>query len=109
MCGKGFLKRAVPFLLTFVIGALIAGLFVPFGSFKFRKNNWHRHQEYHQKMETENQLLRDENERLKKQLSEIKVQDRSEELDVPPPLPLPPSKVKKVDVKVERITGVGIR
>jgi hypothetical protein len=100
MCGKGFFKRAVPFFLTFLVGVLIAGIFVPIGSpnFQFRKRGWQNHREQHERMDSEMQRLRDENERLRKQLSEIKEQNLIEELDVPPP-PLPSSKIKTVTVK----------
>lgn len=91
MCCKGFLKRAVPFFLTFLIGILIAGIFVPIGgsNFQFRKNRWQNHREYHERQDSEIQRLREENEQLKKKLSEIKEQNLAEELDVPPPPPLP--------------------
>lgn len=96
MCCKGFFKRAVPFFLTFLIGVLIASIFVPItgSNFQFRKNRWQKHREYHERMDSEIQQLREENERLRKQLSETNL---IEELDVPPP-PLP-AKLKTVTVE----------
>ena len=103
MCCKGFFKRAIPFFLTFLIGILIAGIFIPIGSsnFQFRKNRWQGHREQYERMEFEMRQLREENERLRKQLTETKVQNLSEELDVPPPLPEIRKKVvvKELDVR----------
>lgn len=78
---KGFFKRAVPFFLTFVIGVLIASIFVPITghNFQFRKNRWQKHREYHERIENEMQQLREENERLRQQLEEKRVL----RLDVP--------------------------
>lgn len=105
MCCKGFFKRAIPFFLTFLIGVLIAGIFVPIGSpnFQFRNNRWQKHREYHERMDSEIQQLRQENERLRKQLSERKDLGLFEDLDVPPP-PLP-AKIKTavVDIKVKTV------
>jgi hypothetical protein len=81
MCCKGFLKRVLPFFLTFAVGLLIASFFVSITpNFKFEKRGgWNRHRAYHQRLEFENQRLREENNLLKKQLLE--------EQTLPPVLP----------------------
>ena len=104
---KGFFKRAVPFFLTFLIGVLIASIFVPITghNFQFRKNRWQKHREYHERMENEIQQLREENERLRQQLKEmpvlrsnvpdrVKVKTIIGDADraVPPPPPVPAAK-----------------
>lgn len=96
MCGKNFIKRAIPFFLTFVIGISIASLFVTVSAPSFRFNNgFKRHREYHRMMELENQRLREENFRLKQEFSDrehMSVFDLSSgDLSVPPPPPLPPA------------------
>jgi hypothetical protein len=120
MCCKGFLKRAIPFFLTFLVGVLIAGIFIPISgpNFQFRKRGWQSHRQQHERMDFEMRQLREENERLRKQLEErnlnypVLEQDVSEEsnaltplgdLDVPPP-PLP-SKVT-VTVREEKVKTV---
>ena len=118
MCCKGFLKRAVPFFLTFLVGILIAGIFIPIGgsNFQFRKNRWQKHREYHERTDSEIQRLREENEQLRKQLEEkqnlklegigegdvprirldkrVKIVQGIGDVDaaVPPPPPLPAAK-----------------
>lgn len=97
MCCKGFIKRILPFFLTFAFGLLIASFFVSIAApnFNFQRRGFNRHREYDKRMEFENRQLRDENNRLKQQLLEN--QNLSEDLDVPAP-PLPP-KVKKLVMK----------
>ena len=71
MCCKGFLKRVLPFFLTFAFGLLIASFFVSITpSFKFQKRGWSNHRQYHQRIESENMRLREENNLLKRQLTE---------------------------------------
>ena len=95
MCCSGFLKRILPFFLTFAVGLFIASFFVSIAApnFQFRRG-WGKHQQYHRQMETESQRLRDENYRLKKQLADKEKRDYSvsnlDYIDVPPPPPLPP-------------------
>lgn len=66
MCNKGLIKRIVPFFLTFVVGLFITSFFVSVAapSFQFNMRS-RRHREYHQRIEFENQRLREENFRLK--------------------------------------------
>lgn len=100
MCCKGFIKRILPFFLTFAFGLLIASFFVSIAApnFNFKKRGFNRHREYDQRLEFENRQLRDENNRLKQQLMEN--QNLSEDLDVPAPPPLPP-KMRKLVLKEE--------
>jgi cell shape-determining protein MreC len=95
MCCKGFLKRILPFFLTFAIGLLIASFFVSITpNFKFEKRGFSRHRQYHQKLEFENQRLREENNLLKRQLLEeqslppvpaVELRRLDSVSDVPPP------------------------
>lgn len=96
MCCKGFIKRVVPFFLTFAVGLFIASFFITIAmpKFNFPRRGGNRHQQYHQKMEFENQRLEAENYQLKKQLAD---KDSDEFLPsdlkytVPPPPPMPPA------------------
>ncbi len=80
MCSKNFIKRIVPFFLTFAVGLFIASFFVTIAAPTFRFSlggeRFGRHQKYHRMMEFENQRLREENERLKA-VSEAKVKNFS--------------------------------
>jgi hypothetical protein len=95
---KGFFKRAVPFFLTFFVGVMIASIFLPLtgSNFQFRKNRWQRHREYHERMESEIQQLREENERLRQQLEE----KQEFRLEIPNKRIL---KVKTVNGEIERV------
>jgi cell shape-determining protein MreC len=101
MCCKGFIKRILPFFLTFSLGLLIASFFVSIAApnFNFKKRGFNRHRKYDRRMEFENRQLRDENNRLKQQLLEKENQNLSEDLDIPAP-PLPP-KMRKLVLKEE--------
>lgn len=90
MCSKGLVKRFVPFFLTFAVGLFIASFFVSIAApnFQFNRGWRNNHRQYHQTIESENQRLKDENFRLKKQLTEKDAQDFSNldlNLNVPPP------------------------
>ncbi len=92
MCSKGFVKRIVPFFLTFAFGLLIASFFVSVAlpRFQFPNRGFNRHRQYHQQMEFENQRLRDENSRLKRQQADRANEDFTNlDLDVPPPPSVP--------------------
>ncbi len=66
MCGKVFIKRVLPFFLTFAVGLFIASFFVSIAAPKFQFNRgWRKHQHYHRMMESEIQRLKEENTRLK--------------------------------------------
>ncbi len=107
MYGMGFIKKVVPFFLTFAIGLFVASFFVSIAvpNFKIPNRGWRRHQQYHQRIETENQRLREKNLRIDRELAEIKRElaekERSEVIlssdgnfDVPPPPPMPPAPYK---------------
>ena len=97
MCCKGFIKRIVPFFLTFAVGLFIASFFVTIAapSFQFKNRNWKRnHRQYDRQIEAENQRLRDENLRLRNQLAEMErheftIQPAFDGVSIPPP-PAPP-------------------
>ncbi len=101
MYGMGFIKKVVPFFLTFAIGLFVASFFVSIAapSFKIPNRGWKRHQQYHQRIESENQRLREKNLRLERELAE---KERQEEIvfsphanfDAPPPPPMPPAPYK---------------
>jgi len=98
MCCKGFVKRIVPFFLTFAAGLFIASFFVTIAapSFQMPSHGWRRnHRQYDRQMELENQRLRDENLRLRNEaqrnIDRLSVtyqleSDGTGEF-VPPPLP----------------------
>lgn len=94
---KGFLKRALPFFLTFSVGLLVASFFVAVAapSFNFKKRN-HRCREYREntRLRMENENLRRDNESLKRQLADSELKSipafEVDELMTPPPPPLPP-------------------
>jgi len=86
---KGFIKRTVPFFLTFAIGLFVASFFVTVSAPSFQFNRgWKKHRQYHRTMEFENQRLREENFRLKRELVEKENQNftlSSDGYEVPPP------------------------
>lgn len=88
---KGFLKRALPFFLTFSLGLLVASFFVSIAAprFNFQRRN-HRCRDYREnsRLRMENQNLRQDNESLRRQLEENELKTITTfELDVPPPPP----------------------
>lgn len=97
MCGKGFVRRFVPFFLTFAVGLFVASFFVSIALPKLQFNGGlNKHRRSHQMMEFESQRLKEENLRLKKQLaqrdnSDFTNLDFENNLDVPPPPPIPPA------------------
>ena len=93
MCCKGFVKRVVPFFLTFAVGLFIASFFVSIAAPNFQFNRGRRnHRQYDRRIESENQQLREENSRLKRELAEKDdVTVSGFYLDVPPPPPMPPT------------------
>ncbi len=100
MCGKVFIKRVLPFFLTFAVGLFIASFFVSIAAPKFGFNRgWRRHQQYHQTMEFKIQRLNEENSRLKRQLADKDAQDLNErdfDLDFAVPPPVPPAKARTI-------------
>jgi len=121
MCCEGFMKRIVPFFLTFAVGLFVASFFVTIAAPKFEFNRgWRKHQQYHRMMESENRRLKEENARLKAEAqANVKNMQFSFEMDkdgsvkkiekmeatfdtdslndlVPPPPPLPSAKVRAI-------------
>jgi hypothetical protein len=106
MCCKGFIKRVVPFFLTFAVGLFVASFFVTIAapSFQFKNRGWKKnHRQYDRQREVEIQRLREENSLLKNQLAERERQAFTfhpafeSELPVPPPPPAPRMKKNTVD------------
>lgn len=86
---KSFIKRFVPFFLAFAIGLLVASFFVSVSAPRFQFNREGRQGRYY-RMKCENERLRQENQRLQRQLAERKASEAEfMGLDVPPP-PMPP-------------------
>lgn len=95
-CSKGLIKRLVTFFLTFAVGLFIASFFVTIAApnFQFpsrasRKN----HKELDRQRDIDIQRLREENIRLKNQLSDKNSEDADFlelKYSVPPP-PMPPA------------------
>jgi hypothetical protein len=96
MCCKGFVKRVVPFFLTFAVGLFVASFFVSIAlpNFRFQNRGWQRHRQCDRMREIENQSLREENLRLQRQLDDKDTQDFQNldyNLSVPPPPLVPPA------------------
>ena len=121
MCCQGFLKRVVPFFLTFAAGLFIASFFVTIAAptFQFKNRGWrNNHRQYDRQREAEIQQLREENMRLKneahqqsgrvtgtfkmnkdgsvRQVEKLEINGMSVDTLVPPPPPAPltPSKFR---------------
>lgn len=98
MCCKGFMKRVVPFFLTFAAGLFIASFFVTIAApkFQFKNRGWKQnHRQYDRQREIEIQQLREENFRLKneafeKSLNNVDFQELRYAVPPPPP-PMPPA------------------
>jgi hypothetical protein len=109
MCCREFLKRVAPFFLTFAVGLFIASFFVSVAapSFQFNNRNWKKnHRQYDRQREIEIQRLREENIRLKNQLSDKSldsVEFQELKYPVPPPPPMPPA---APGVRMDNITPV---
>lgn len=86
------IKRVAPFVLTLTLGLFVASFFVTVAApnFQFRRG-FSKHREYHRRIESENQRLREENIRLKNRLAEMEKRDwvLERDLDVPPPPVMP--------------------
>ncbi len=91
MCCLGFIKRVLPFALTFVVGLFIASFFVTIAAPNFQFPSRERrknHRQYDQQIESENKRLKEINIRLKNQLLEQDSQEFSTsdlKYTVPPP------------------------
>ena len=87
---KGFIKRLVPFLLTFAVGMLVASFFVTISAPKFQfKRGW-KHRDYH-RLRYENKMQKERIRQLERELNEQRFGDiKSIELNVAPLPPMPP-------------------
>ena len=70
---KGFLKRIIPFFLTFAAGLFIASFFVSIAApnFNWRRGRSHRMHECW-RVNTENEELRRDSYRMKRELEELR-------------------------------------
>jgi hypothetical protein len=91
-CGRGFVKRFVPFFLTFAVGLFIASFFVslasPFGGF----SRGERRFGYIRVLREENQRLQDRVEELEQQRAASPCVFDTPDFEVPtqPPAPMRP-------------------
>lgn len=89
MCYKGIFKRFVPFLLTFAAGLFIASFFVsialPTLPRSERRNQRFQRQE---RMQRDLELLRQENERLRRELEFHSIGPAHLSIPDVPPVPL---------------------
>ena len=95
MCNKSFVKRIVPFFLTFAVGLFIASFFVTIAAPKFglgfRRERLERHLADDRRMELEYQQLKEKNSQLEKQLADKdSASESSFEVDAVPAPPMPP-------------------
>lgn len=96
----GFIKRFLPFALTFAAGLFIASLFVPIGFAKFGSRHRERHRNEDRQLRLEVEQLRKEKCDLRRQLEAKQANSEFEntfdapasvELPVPPPVPVAPA------------------
>ena len=112
MLSKAVFKRVVPFLLTLAAGLFVASFFVSLAvpNFSGFRRGPTKMREY-RKVKMENEDLRRENCRLKKELEEARSEKRSTSFEslppdinlaVPPP-PLPVAKLKELKMKTVQV------
>jgi hypothetical protein len=111
MLSKAVFKRVVPFLLSFVAGLFIASFFVSLAvpDFSGFRRGPNKMREY-RKVKVENEELRRENCRLKKELEAARSEGNASfeslppdiNLAVPPP-PLPVAKHKELKMKTVQV------
>ncbi|MEJ7848861.1 MAG: hypothetical protein WKF92_12315 [Pyrinomonadaceae bacterium] len=107
---KGFIKRIVPFFLTFAAGLFIASIFVPLSipNLKMPSRGSHKYREVQRLRSELNESRRESNE-LKKEIRELKQNAINAEFDAfegvppvaidappPPPDPVVPHSVRRV-------------
>lgn len=99
----GFIKRFLPFALTFAAGLFIASFFVPIGAPKFGSHHRERRQNEMRQLRVEVEQLKKEKCDLRRQLEEINAVDLPSEnipnmpnfeVPVPPPVPVAPAAPK---------------
>ena len=93
-----YLKRIIPFFLTFAVGLFVASFFVTIAAPSFNSKRSYRKYRKHHQLRMENRRLKRTNCQMRKQLAERENQLRIREsfetefqndFDVPPPPPLP--------------------
>jgi hypothetical protein len=96
MCCKGFIKRIVPFFLTFAAGLFVASFFVSVAApnFSFRSDRGYYRFGEIQRLRIENRELRENNFRQRRQTMNADASDvfgavPPVDVDVPPPPPPP--------------------
>lgn len=102
MCCRGFFRRIVPFVITFAVGLFIASFFVTIAApnFRFKNRRW-RMQQKMQQLESENQLLRERNQRLENQTNGYVIRNAFEydvnvyNADVPPVREIEPNTIPR--------------
>lgn len=92
-------KRLFPFAVTLAVGLFIASFFVSVALPKFERRGWKKHREV-KRLQFENERLRQDNCRMRRQLAES--EKLNMELDVPPPPPIPPTMPMKTVPYKER-------
>jgi hypothetical protein len=82
------LKRAIPFILTFAFGLIIASFFVNImPSFEFKRGGRHHRKHQFEELQRENDRLRQENDRLKMEKTDTEDFDFHIDAPMPPPPP----------------------
>jgi hypothetical protein len=98
-----WVKRFVPFFLTFILGLFVASFFVSVGFpkiNKFERRGYHRHSEYNCPLRYERNNLRFELENLRRENERLRGEKRLnfdidiEEVPLPPIPPPPPSRIR---------------
>jgi hypothetical protein len=111
MCCKGFIKRVVPFFLTFAVGLFIASFFVTIAAptFQFTNRSWRKnHRQYDRQREADIQRLREENMHLKNQLLDKNSENVDfQELKYSVPPPMPPAPPAPPVVRIETVPYQG--
>lgn len=92
-------KRLFPFVAALAFGLFIASFFVSIALPKFERRGWKKHREV-KRLQFENENLRRDNCRMRRELKERELQKL--ELDVPPPPPIPPTMPMKTVPYKER-------
>jgi len=97
----GFIKRFLPFAMTFAAGLLIASFFVPIGFGRLRRGHDDKHRNDYFELKMRFEKSEEENMRLRNQLDDMKINGSNDarpqlmevpdeaDLTVPPPPMVP--------------------
>ena len=102
MCCTGFIKRFLPFALTFAAGLFIASFFMPIGFSRSGSHHRGNHRNEFRELQMKYEKSEEENIRLRNQLDELKMNgeflEHSQVLEIPgemdfdiPPPPVAPA------------------